>query len=130
MVDYLVSRTHYGWFRFYVWFKKNLRTICLIGLFILPIYVMLFGDGAASDGTQIYFGPMSCVFLLIELLLMIGLAVASKVSTPEGIPVPEKRFTRHDNDQTYINDDRILELVLYMEELEDWFYDNYYSDER
>lgn len=129
-LDYLAGRALYGWFRFKVWFKKNLRSICLTGLFALPIMVMFLGDGAASDGTQLYFGIVNWVFIGVEVLLAIGFGIASKVSSPQDVPVPSKRFTRHDGDQTWIDDGRVQELVLYMEKLEDWFYDNYYSDER
>lgn len=127
--EYLMDRAWCGCLRLRVFFKKNLRTICMFGLIELPMLVMFFGDGAASDGTSFYFGFMNYVFLGVEFLLVLGLATASKVSTPQDVPVPQERFTRHDGEQTWIDESRIQELVLYMDDLEDWFYSNYYTDE-
>lgn len=128
MSEYIITRCYYGWLRFWSWFKKNMRTICMSVLVILPLLVMVFGDGVASDGHTLYFGPMNFLFLMIELLACIGLLASGKIGTPEDLPVPRTRFTKTDGNETWIPDDRVQELVLYMQELEDWMYDHFYTD--
>lgn len=129
LAGFVFGRARYGWMRFVTWVKKNLRALCVTGLLALPVLVMFFGDGAASDGRSLYFGGANWIFLGVELALALGLAASSKVSAPLGVPLPERRFTRHDGEQAWIEEARVQELVLYMEDLEDWFYDNYYTDE-
>lgn len=128
--EYLVDRTYFGWLRFWNWFKKHMRTIGIVGLVCLPVIAMAFGDEFYFAGQGLQMGTTNASLLFLEYAFCLLIVLSGMAGSPKDMPLPKKRFTKHDDDETYIEESRVQELILYMEDLEDWLYDNYYTDER
>lgn len=108
--------------RCFVYFvKSNLMTFANILNLILP-YVMyfvgqkvMFDRGYISVGSELFI-PLG--FIVVTYYLR---SSANKIGKGITIPIPDKRFTKVDDDgEVSVEHKRVQELLLYTADLEDW----------
>lgn len=101
--------------------KNNLRTFANLLDLILPYLMYFIGQyvcekiGFLNVGVEIFI-PLGFVVLIHYIR-----SAANKLGKGITIPIPNKRFTRVDEDgEVTIENRRIQELILYLADLEDW----------
>lgn len=98
---------------------------------VIPICLILFGEWVYSVRGFWGFGGELFAALVIGLFYM-GYRWFDHVYGMQGldIPIPKKPFVEHDvrNGMVTIEHSRLEELILYVDELEDWFAKNGYYD--
>lgn len=101
--------------------ENNLRNFAKILNFILPYLMYIIGQYVYSERQKINFGGELFIPILFCLVIFYIKSYANKIGKGSTIPIPNKRFTEIDDDEVFIKNDRLQELLLYMADLEDWF---------
>lgn len=101
--------------------KNNLTNFANVLNLILP-YVMYFvGQYIAFNRGNISVGWEICTPLVFVVIIYYLRSTANKMGKGITIPIPDKRFTKVDDDgEVSIEHKRVQELLLYTADLEDW----------
>jgi hypothetical protein len=101
--------------------KSNLINFAAIVNIILP-YVMYFaGQEVVMNRGYIAIGGEIIIPIIITIFIYYIKSVANKLGKGISIPLPNKRFTKVEDDgEVTIENKRIQELILYLADLEDW----------
>ena len=101
--------------------KSNLRNLATILSIALPYVMYFIGQYVAADRNEITVGGEILVPILFMVLIFYIKSTANKLRKGTNIPLPDKRFTKVDDDgEVSIENNRIQELILYLADLEDW----------
>lgn len=105
-----------------------------VGNLILVVSPVLMYYGGFTTSIQ-RAGNLSAVggeviaFVMLPVIAFSLKHYAKQLSLPDYLPTPNHRITRHTDDYGYeIYDDQIEELIAYTGELEDWLYENEYTN--
>ena len=101
--------------------ENNLRNFAKILNFILPYLMYVIGQYVYSERQKLNFGGELFIPILFCLVIFYIKSYANKIGKGSTVPIPNKRFTEIDDDEVFINNNRLQELLLYMADLEDWF---------
>lgn len=101
--------------------KNNLTNFANILNLILP-YVMYFvGQYIVYKRENISIGWEICIPIFFVVTIYYMRSAANKMGKGITIPIPDKRFTKVDDDgEVSIEHKRVQELLLYTADLEDW----------
>lgn len=101
--------------------KNNLINIVWILTILLPYLMYYLGQYVYEDRGRFAIGGEALIPLLVYLLLYYIKEFANKIGKGTTIPTPTKRFTEeHDDGEITIENSRIQELILYLNDLENW----------
>lgn len=101
--------------------KSNLRNFATILNIALPYVMYLIGQCVAIDRNGIAVGGEILIPILFAILIYYIKSTANKLGKGTTIPVPDKRFTKIEDDgEVTIENRRVQELILYLADLEDW----------
>lgn len=101
--------------------KSNLRNFATILNIALPYVMYFIGQYVATDRDKIAVGGELFVPILFIILIFYFKSTANKLGKGTTIPLPDKRFTKVDDDgEVSIENKRVQELILYLADLEDW----------
>lgn len=101
--------------------KSNLRNFATILGVILPYVMYFIGQQSVIDRGKITVGGEILVPIIFMTIIFYLKSTANKLGKGTTIPVPEKRFTKVEDDgEVTVENRRIQELILYLADLEDW----------
>lgn len=101
--------------------KSNLRNFAIILSVILPYIMYFIGQYIAINKNDITVGLEILIPIVFIILIFYLKSTANKLGKGTTIPIPDKRFTKIDDDgEVTIENKRIQELILYIADLEDW----------
>lgn len=101
--------------------KSNLRSFATILNIALPYVMYFIGQYVVADRKEIAVGGELFVPILFIVLIYYLKSTANKLGKGTTIPVPDKRFTKIEDDgEVTIENRRVQELILYLADLEDW----------
>ena len=101
--------------------KSNLRNFATILNIVLPYVMYFLGQHAALDRKYFAVGGELFVPILFAVFIYYLRSTANKIGKGTTIPLPEKRFTKVEDDgEVTIESKRVQELILYLADLEDW----------
>lgn len=97
------------------------KYIANIIVFILPFVMILIGNKVFDQRGHFEMG-MEFMIPIIVFFVVYILKDLHRIyfETDKEMPKPKERFTTVDGSKVEINNDRLEELILYMQELEDW----------
>jgi hypothetical protein len=101
--------------------KSNLQNFAIILNIALPYVMYFIGQYVATDRKGIAVGGELFVPIFFIILIFYLKSTANKLGKGITIPVPDKRFTKVEDDgEVTIENKRVQELILYLADLEDW----------
>lgn len=98
--------------------SNNIKNVAKILNFCLPYIMYMIGTTSLLKETYINLIIPIIIFIIIYYLK----SYANKIGKGETVPVPIKRFTEKDEEsgEVSIEQERLQELILYIEDLENW----------
>lgn len=104
------------------WYNKNIGKVGSIILFFLPYATLFIGEELFRERKTILIGSELLFILVIQFVCFMFKKYSDKKGKGSTIPVPKIRFTEEDEDgEISIRNERIQELILYMDDLENYF---------
>ena len=101
--------------------ESNLRNSVEIVEVALPFITYFLGQVVAIDRGYFAVGGEIVIPIVFLVLGFYAKSIADKLGKGTTIPLPEKRFTKVEDDgEVSIENKRIQELILYLADLEDW----------
>lgn len=101
--------------------KSNLRNFAIILNIALPYVMYFIGQYVAVDRKGVAVGGELFVPIVFIVFIFYIKSTANKLGKGTTIPLPEKRFTKIEDDgEVTIENKRVQELILYLADLEDW----------
>lgn len=101
--------------------KSNLRNFATILNIALPYVMYFIGQYVAIDRNEVAVGGELFIPIVFVVFIFYCKSTANKLGKGTSIPLPEKRFTKVEDDgEVTIENKRIQELILYLADLEDW----------
>lgn len=101
--------------------KSNIQNFATILDITLPYIMYFIGQYVAINRSDIAIGGEIFIPILFIILIFYLKSAANKLRKGTAIPLPNKRFTKVDDDgEVTIENKRIQELILYIADLEDW----------
>lgn len=119
--EIIIEVTADALYNFAQFIKNNLTNFANIMNLILP-YVMYFvGQYVIFKRGDISIGWELCIPIAFVVVIYYMKSAANKMGKGITIPIPDKRFTKVDDDgEVSIEHKRVQELLLYTADLEDW----------
>ena len=104
--------------RFKFWIKQNAQLIITFVDMLMPLIAILTCD--AIDGPQGPFISLS-ICLIVQLILCVLRHFYAWMRERTDMPKPERRFTKEEKDgEVTIEYSRLQELILFMDDYENW----------
>jgi hypothetical protein len=117
----LVEVTIDAFCNFAYFIKNNLTNFANILNLTLPYVMYFIGQYIAFNRNNISIGWEICTPIVFVVVIYYLRSTANKMGKGITIPIPDKRFTKVDDDgEVSIEHKRVQELLLYTADLEDW----------
>lgn len=100
--------------------KNNLNTIVWIGTIILPYLMYYLCKYCYETRGKFAIGGEALIPVIFYLITFYLKEFSNKIGKGPNIPIPRKRFTTVDDGAVEIEHKRLQELILYMNDLENW----------
>ena len=104
-----------------IFIQDNLRNIAVLINVLLPFVMLFIGQEVYQSRGKIAVGGEIFVPVLVGFIIYFIKSFANKIGKGTTIPTPQERFTEEDDEgEVTIPTSRIQELILYMNDLENW----------
>ena len=105
----------------FMWLEDNLRNIAKLLNILLPFLMLYIGQAVYQERGKFAVGGEILVPIFVGIIIYFFRSFANKIGKGMSIPTPSERFTEEDDDgEVTIPTSRIQELILYMNDLENW----------
>lgn len=105
----------------FMWLEDNLRNIAKLLNILLPFLMLYIGQAVYQERGKFAVGGEILVPIFVGVIIYFFRSFANKIGKGMSIPTPSERFTEEDDDgEVTIPTSRIQELILYMNDLENW----------
>lgn len=104
-----------------IFIQDNLRNLATLLNVLLPFAMLFIGQAVYRSRGKFAVGGELFVPVAVGFIIYFIKSFANKIGKGISIPTPSERFTEEDDDgEVTIPTSRIQELILYMNDLENW----------